>query len=136
MVIDIEEIIAIATEHGQELGLEVEIGDLEQILRVAWNALKIQVDVKDHPSLESIFESADSEVVDGSVVNAQTIIQAAEIHGQYDDPDHQAGDLQDALRVVWSLLDEDGRNAVISDAIVNTTLNAAEAQIPGHAAGS
>jgi len=32
------------------------------------------------------------------------ILESAERHGQDSDPDHEVGDLQDALRIVWALL--------------------------------
>lgn len=34
----------------------------------------------------------------------QAIVDAAEAHGQADDPDHEVGDLQDALRIACELL--------------------------------
>jgi hypothetical protein len=37
----------------------------------------------------------------------QAIVAAAERHGQADDPDHEVGDLQDALRTACSLLSPD-----------------------------
>ena len=34
----------------------------------------------------------------------EAIIDAATRHGQESDPDHEVGDLQDALRLAWDLL--------------------------------
>lgn len=122
---DIEDIIDIAAEHGENEGLEVEIGDLEVTLRAAFDVLGREISIDDHPPLQNIFESADSEDFDGSIVNAETIIAAAEIHGRESEPDHRAGDLQDALRVVWALLDEHQKSAVLSDTVVKDMIEAA-----------
>ena len=41
------------------------------------------------------------------------IFDSAQLHGQNDDPDHEVGDLQDALRIAWELLDESGRSDLV-----------------------
>lgn len=40
------------------------------------------------------------------------ILDSAEAHGQLDDPDHEVGDLQDALRLAWERLTPTQRAAV------------------------
>lgn len=35
---------------------------------------------------------------------AETVILAAEEHGKQSEPDHEVGDLQEALRVCWRLM--------------------------------
>ena len=42
----------------------------------------------------------------------EEIIAAAERHGEQSEPDHEVGDLQDALRAAWALLSPDQRRKV------------------------
>lgn len=43
------------------------------------------------------------------------ILTAAEHHGRDDDPDHEVGDLQDALGLCWKRLGPRAREAVLRD---------------------
>lgn len=45
----------------------------------------------------------------------QDILQAAEQHGNDSDPDHEVGDLQDALRLAWAALTTAQREHVHRD---------------------
>lgn len=45
----------------------------------------------------------------------ETLISAAEAHGEDSDPGHEVGDLQDLLRLAWKHLPTDARNAFMSD---------------------
>lgn len=45
----------------------------------------------------------------------EDVLKAAHRHGQGDDPDHEVGDLQDALRLAWSLMTEKQRKAFLQD---------------------
>jgi len=48
------------------------------------------------------------------------LFSAAQKHGEFDDPDHEVGDLQDLLRDVWGRLSEDQkRDFLESDAAAN-----------------
>lgn len=120
-----EYILEIVKSHGEDVGPEAEVGDLEEILRVAWAMLPAHTDLGNNASISDIFEAADSDEVDGTVVDAETVIRAAEIHGSYDDPDHQVGDLQDALRAVWRNLDKATRATFTEHPTIFQTLNAA-----------
>lgn len=41
------------------------------------------------------------------------ILKSAENHGRDSEPDHEVGDLQDALSIAWELLDEKGRQTLV-----------------------
>lgn len=43
------------------------------------------------------------------------ILASAKAHGRLDDPDHEVGDLQDALRLAWERLTPTERAAVARD---------------------
>ena len=111
---DIEDILTATTEHGEEADLEMEIGDLQGIVRAIHEIMKPgeRAALFASPEVAAIFEVTESDVpADGADVEA--IIKCAEAHGGYDDPDHEAGDLQDAIRVGWSLLGADGRAVIL-----------------------
>lgn len=44
----------------------------------------------------------------------ECILNSAQQHGEDSEPDHEVGDLQDALRIAWELLDGKGRQTLIS----------------------
>lgn len=46
-------------------------------------------------------------------MNISTLIVSAQRHGQESEPDMEIGDLQAALRIAWSLLDEAARGEFI-----------------------
>lgn len=41
------------------------------------------------------------------------ILKSAEKHGSDSEPDHEVGDLQDALSIAWELLDEKARQTLV-----------------------
>lgn len=43
----------------------------------------------------------------------ESILLAAHQHGIDSEPDHEVGDLQDALRIAWDLLDDSGRSTLL-----------------------
>ncbi|KWT69534.1 MULTISPECIES: hypothetical protein [unclassified Variovorax] len=56
----------------------------------------------------------------------ERILDAAEQHGQNDDPDHEVGDLQDVLRAAWSLMSSEQRNQLMAAAETVNVLQAGE----------
>jgi len=40
----------------------------------------------------------------GNKTGVELVIEAARLHGENSDPDHEVGDLQDALRLMWDML--------------------------------
>lgn len=44
----------------------------------------------------------------------QTILNAAQAHGMESEPDHEVGDLQDALIAAWKLLSSEQRVALVN----------------------
>jgi hypothetical protein len=51
----------------------------------------------------------------------ETYIKAAEQHGEDEHPDHEVGDLQDYLRVAWSLMTGEQRAKFAASADVRAT---------------
>jgi hypothetical protein len=45
----------------------------------------------------------------------ERIVRAARIHGQESDPEHEVGDLQDALRLAFKYLPEDQQEQVLEE---------------------
>jgi len=41
--------------------------------------------------------------------NVDVLIAAAQLHGLESKPDHEVGDLQDILRVVWEIMNDEQR---------------------------
>ncbi len=41
------------------------------------------------------------------------IVESAAQHGRDSEPDHEVGDLQDALCIAWELLNEEGRSSLL-----------------------
>ncbi|WP_143694518.1 hypothetical protein [Variovorax sp. JS1663] len=56
----------------------------------------------------------------------QRVLNAAQQHGENDDPDHEVGDLQDVLRAAWSLLTLEQRNQVMAAAETVEVLRAGD----------
>lgn len=111
---DIEDILTAATEHGLEAGLDMEIGDLQGILRAIVETMSPDERAKllTCPEVTAIFEITERQVPrEDEALDA--VLKAAEVHGGYDDPEHEAGDLQDAIRAGWTLLDDEGRSVVL-----------------------
>jgi hypothetical protein len=52
--------------------------------------------------------AAERAEVEGEV-GAERIIASAEEHGRRSDPDHEVGDLQDAVRALWAALSPEQR---------------------------
>lgn len=51
-----------------------------------------------------------------SPYNIDTVILAAQTHGENSDqPDHEVGDLQGALRLAWSLFTPEQKTAFLAD---------------------
>jgi hypothetical protein len=46
-------------------------------------------------------------VATASEALVDVILAYAESHGQEGEPDHEAGDLQEALRIAWRVMDDD-----------------------------
>lgn len=44
-----------------------------------------------------------------------TLLAAAQAHGEESDPDHEVGDLQDMLAATWELLSQNARDDVYDD---------------------
>lgn len=51
----------------------------------------------------------------------EDLIAAAGAHGQLSEPDHEVGDLQDALRMCWSIMTPEQRTRVTQ--LANSTMN-------------
>lgn len=48
-------------------------------------------------------------------INAELIIRACEMHGSISEPDHEVGDLQDALRVAFNHMTPEQQAAVVTE---------------------
>lgn len=48
-----------------------------------------------------------------SLSGVELVIEAAESHGESSEPDHEVGDLQDALRAAWDLMSGGQRKALV-----------------------
>jgi hypothetical protein len=62
--------------------------------------------------------------------DVETVIQAARAHGEDSDPDHEVGDLQDALRVAWDVMTQLQRAQFMDDEQVKAVLAAGRAAPP------
>ena len=59
----------------------------------------------------------------------EDIIQAAESHGRENEPDHEVGDLQDALRLAWARLSPQARRDIhkeLAGTVLDTWLQKGE----------
>lgn len=52
---------------------------------------------------------------DITLTGIELVIHAAELHGAVSEPDHEVGDLQDALRLAWELFRPEQRMAFMVD---------------------
>jgi hypothetical protein len=59
------------------------------------------------------------------LLDIEFYIKSAQQHGEGSEPDHEVGDLQDFLRVMWRLLTPDQRKAFAQDEEVHATLEGA-----------
>lgn len=48
------------------------------------------------------------------MTDIERYITAAENHGEFDDPDHEVGDLQELLRLAWGLMTEEQRRRFVA----------------------
>lgn len=113
-------IFACAKEHGEEDDPEHEVGDLQDALSTAFPFLdRHQVDAviaeleAEQDGFDGYWEEA-IEVAANAGTQAQNdtqailnaIFSAAKSHGEEDDPEHEVGDLQDALATVVNSMDQ------------------------------
>ena len=59
-----------------------------------------------------------------SLLTSQYYLDAALKHGEYSEPDHEVGDLQDFFRVAWSLMTPEQRKEFALHDAVHSTLEA------------
>ena len=62
------------------------------------------------------------ETPDTSQPTLDWILEGAESHGSIDDPDHEVGDLQDALCAAWALMNDEQRAALLAHEDVQRVL--------------
>lgn len=60
---------------------------------------------------------------DTAGLDVEKIIDAATAHGEESVPEHEVGDLQQALREAWKHLTPEGRRAVMEDWTTQETLS-------------
>jgi len=60
---------------------------------------------------------------DSKMLDIEFYIDAARAHGENSDPDHEVGDLQTFLRVMWPLLPPEKRLVFALDVDVHNTLD-------------
>lgn len=114
----VERLLDAARSHGETSGCpDHEVGDLQEILRGAWNTMDA--------GQKRAFRGADSVdqtlfFLESSHVTDRTpdddfialCLKAARDHGNASEADHEAGDLQDMIRDGWALMNETQRAIV------------------------
>lgn len=55
-------------------------------------------------------------------VDVERYVKAAKKHGEYEDPDHEVGDLQEYLRIAWGLMTPDQHRRFAAGARVQELL--------------
>jgi len=119
---DVEWFLALASQHGEDNGLQSEVDDLETLLRTGWALLseKQRETVLGSDEVQAAVElDLMTTAPDGGPEGAAWLIKSAELHGDGDDPDHQAGDLQGFLRAVWERMSVDQQRQFIEDSDVS-----------------
>ena len=126
--LDVECLLALASQHGEDEGLDLEIADLEMLARRCWAHMSVEQRLA---ALQGqwVSQAVELELMPrkprASANGIEWFIRSAELHGQGDDPDHQAGDLQDAVRGLWASMSIGGRRAVLRDASVSDMVETA-----------
>lgn len=46
--------------------------------------------------------------------NLERVLEAAQAHGEEDDPEHEIGDLQGVIHAMWSVLTDDQKETVLA----------------------
>lgn len=116
---DVEWLLALASQHSDySANFQSEVDDLRTLVRLSWGVLSPEQRAKVTAS-EEVVAAVEAEFMptgpgtgeDG----AQWLICAAEAHGEGDDPDHDAGDLQGFIRAMWREMSIEQHRAVIED---------------------
>lgn len=120
---NVEHLLALASQHAEDAGPEVEVGDLQDLTRACWQSMST-------PQREHFLQGqAVSNAVELDLLQGRPgsddaglswILQSAQAHGQADDPDHEVGDLQDAVRGMWACMSTSGHRAVLANDAVGT----------------
>lgn len=123
-MLDIESIISAAQTHGRDSEPDHEAGDLQDALRTAVSLMS-ETELKAlyvGDVMETIADTADVELPatrPAGTAFAQLLLDMAERHGSFDDPDHEIGDLQDLLREAWRIMPQAQRRSLMAnDAVV------------------
>ncbi len=66
------------------------------------------------------------------LTDIEVVIAAAEQHGQDDDPDHEVGDLQAALRLAWELFTPEQRASYLAHPVLIEQVDLGGFDIRGH----
>lgn len=129
---DVEWLLAAASAHAEfsDAGLAAELSDLNGILAQAWQIMRpdqrhsfmMSEDVK------STVEDACGEwrpptygTQDTSKQALRWLLTVARDHGE-DEPDHQAGDLQEFIRAAWEHLDNSQQRQIVHGESVGAAL--------------
>lgn len=102
---DVEWLLALASQHADySANLQCEVDDLRQLVRLAWGSLSGDQRGRVIASAE-VAEAVEAEYMPTKPVadagGADWLVGAAREHGEADDPDHEAGDLQGFVRAMW-----------------------------------
>lgn len=116
---DVEWLLALASQHGDySANFQCEVDDLRSLVRLGWKGLSAEQRAKVIAS-EEVAEAIAAEFMptgpgtddDGS----EWMVNAAKAHGEGDDPDHDAGDVQGFIRAMWREMTLEQHRAMIVD---------------------
>lgn len=112
--IGLETYFQAAINHANDSGEpDHEIGDLQDMLRAAFATLTDQQKALFFASdaAKNTIEAGYGDTSPNGLDEIETYIDAACNHGADDDPDHEAGDLQDMLRALFETMDVEQKSA-------------------------
>jgi hypothetical protein len=116
---DVEWLLAMASQHSDySADLQCEVDDLRTLVRIGWRVLSPAQRAKVIAS-EEVVAAIEGEFVPGDPgtgdEGGEWLVSAAMAHGEGDDPDHDAGDLQGFFRAMWQEMTIEQHRAVIED---------------------
>ncbi len=119
---DVEWLLALACQHGEDNDLQSEVGDLQTLVRLGWSLLTV-AQRQSVIASEVVAAAVDLEMMATAPstddAGADWLTACAREHGEGDDPDHEAGDLQGFLRAMWEVMAIEQHRQMLEDSSVS-----------------
>jgi hypothetical protein len=101
---DVEWLLALASQHGEDEGPQSEVDDLQSLVNTGWSLLSRKQRSAVLGS-DEVMAAVDLGLMSTppttGAKGASWLTECADLHGEGDDPDHEAGDLQEFFRAIW-----------------------------------